>query len=55
MNEQAYKAGFARGDEGKSTASGIWDGLFDDDQDSKDRDDGYKAGLMARAIRGDTD
>jgi hypothetical protein len=53
MNEQAYREGFDRGNEGKSSASGILDGWFDSDQDSKDRDDGYKAGLLANAIRGD--
>lgn len=53
MNEQAYREGFERGNEGKSSSSGILDGWFDSDKDTTDREEGYKAGLLANAIRGD--
>lgn len=53
MNTQAYREGFDRGIEGESSSCGIFEGWFDKDRDQSDRDEGYKAGVLANAIRGD--
>ncbi len=51
MSEYSYKAGFDRGNEGKSSSSGLFDGFLEGEEDTKDREEGFKAGLLAHAIR----
>jgi hypothetical protein len=53
MNESAFKSGFDRGERGSGSAVGLLDidAIIDSKQDREDREDGFKAGVLAAAIR----
>ena len=51
MSEYSYRAGFERGNDGKGSSSGLFDGFIESEEDTKDREEGFKAGLLAHAIR----
>ena len=53
MNTHAYEEGFDRGADGSSTPAGFFDGWFDGPDDEATREEGWKAGMLAREIRGD--